>query len=111
MKYRTLSSFRRDLGKRPTEHLVKFRDAVYKHFLPAADAGAFAGQVPWPPRLRVHRLSDSHIYSMTWSFASPDGRATFHLEADGEGTPVLVWRRIGAPTARALGSPQAVASA
>lgn len=32
---------------------------------------------------------------MTWSFASPDGRATFHLEADGEAQPLPVWRRIG----------------
>jgi len=31
---------------------------------------------------------------MTWSFAGPDGRATFELvEVDGE--PAIRWRRIG----------------
>lgn len=34
------------------------------------------------------------IWEMTWSFAGPDGRATFELvEIDGE--PAIRWRRIG----------------
>ncbi|MGH3491519.1 MAG: hypothetical protein ACRDP8_26815 [Actinopolymorphaceae bacterium] len=35
------------------------------------------------------------MHSLTWSFSSPDGRATFHLETDENGEPLLVWRRIG----------------
>ncbi len=46
-------------------------------------------------RLRVHRLSNSEIYSLTWNFSSPDGRATFHLDKTSDGEPILVWRRIG----------------
>jgi hypothetical protein len=34
------------------------------------------------------------IMEMTWSFASPDGRATFHLARE-DGKWVCVWRRIG----------------
>lgn len=33
-------------------------------------------------------------YSMTWSFASPDGRALFRL-ANAQGETVVVWLRIG----------------
>ena len=33
------------------------------------------GAVPWPRALRVHRIGVN--YSMTWSFAGPDGRALF----------------------------------
>jgi hypothetical protein len=50
-------------------------------------------------RMRVHRLSNSDIYTITWSFSSPDGRATFHLDEDEDendsGEPLLVWRRFG----------------
>jgi hypothetical protein len=45
--------------------------------------------------LRIHRISNTDIYSLTWNFASPDGRATFHLDKMDEGEPLLVWRRIG----------------
>ncbi|MGH3908445.1 MAG: hypothetical protein ACRDTE_30300 [Pseudonocardiaceae bacterium] len=46
-------------------------------------------------RLRIHRLTGSGIYSVTWNFSSPDGRATFHLESAEGDEPLLVWRRIG----------------
>lgn len=45
--------------------------------------------------LRIHRLTDSGIYSLTWNFSAPDGRATFQLDRSPDGEPVLVWRRIG----------------
>jgi hypothetical protein len=47
------------------------------------------------PGLRIHRISNTEIYSLTWNFASADGRATFHLDKMDEGEPLLVWRRIG----------------
>jgi hypothetical protein len=40
-------------------------------------------------------LKETSIYSVTWSFSSPDGRATFHVEKADDGEPLLVWRRIG----------------
>lgn len=95
MKYRALESFRRDLARLPAEHQKMFMAALREHFLPAIEAGSFSGTPPWPRRLRIHRLSNSEIYSLTWNFAAPDGRATFHLDKAEDGSPLLVWRRIG----------------
>ncbi|MFC7218886.1 hypothetical protein ACFQLX_12025 [Streptomyces polyrhachis] len=95
MKYRTLASFDRDFARLPAEHRRLFLAALREHFLPAIEAGGFTGTPPWPRRLRIHRLADSEVYSLTWNFAAPDGRATFHLEKTPNGEPLLVWRRIG----------------
>lgn len=95
MKYRTLESFRADFGRLPAPHRAMFLDLLRTHFLPAVAAGSFTGSPPWPKRLRVHRLSNSEIYSLTWNFSSSDGRATFHLDKVPDGEPILVWRRIG----------------
>lgn len=95
MRFRTLTSFDRDLARLPREHPQWFREVLRAHLLPAIDAGSFTGTPPWPQRLRVHRLTGTAIYSITWSFTSPDGRATFHLERAQDGQPLLVWRRIG----------------
>lgn len=94
MHYSTLPSFDRDLARLPREHRTLFLTALREHVLPAVEAGAFRGaSATWPKRLRIHRLTESPIYSLTWNFASPDGRATFQLEqAAGGGQPVLVWR-------------------
>jgi len=53
------------------------------------------GLPPWPAALRMRPMTGrSGIWEMTWSFAGPDGRATFELvEIDGE--PAIRWRRIG----------------
>lgn len=95
MKYRSLESFRSDFRRLPDEHQRVFLRVLRDHFLPAIEAGSFSGAPPWPKRLRIHRLSNTEIYSLTWNFASPDGRATFHLDKTDDGAPVLVWRRIG----------------
>jgi hypothetical protein len=94
VKYRSLESFRADFGRLPAEHRAIFVDVLRAHFLPAIAAGCFSGTAPWPARLRVHRLANSEIYSLTWNFSSPDGRATFHLDKTADGDPILVWRRI-----------------
>jgi hypothetical protein len=95
VKYRTLESFRSDFDRLPAPHRAMFLDLLRTHFLPAIAADSFTGSPPWPKRLRVHRLSNSEIYSLTWNFSSPDGRATFHLDKVPDGEPILVWRRIG----------------
>jgi hypothetical protein len=95
VKYRSLESFRTDFARLPAEHQRLFLQALREFFLPAITAGSFSGMPPWPKRLRVHRLSNSEVYSITWHFTSPDGRATFHLEKNEQGDPLLVWRRIG----------------
>ena len=43
---------------------------------------------------RVGHRERPGIMEMTWSFASPDGRATVHLARE-DGNRVCVWRRIG----------------
>ena len=49
----------------------------------------------WPAALRVSPMkSAAGIWEMTWSFASPDGRATFEFIRDDQGLLVR-WRRIG----------------
>ncbi|WP_427893913.1 hypothetical protein ACQHIV_12660 [Kribbella sp. GL6] len=94
MKYRTASTFDRDLAGLPGDHRQMFLKILGEHFLPAIAAGSFTGTPPWPKRLRVHQLAGG-IYSITWSFTGPDGRATFHLERTDDGETILVWRRIG----------------
>lgn len=95
MKYRALESFRTDFRRMPREHQRVFQDMLRQYFLPAIAAGAFGGSPAWPRRLRIHKLANTDIYSLTWNFASPDGRATLHLDKTEAGEPVLVWRRIG----------------
>lgn len=95
MKYRSLDSFRNDFNHLKPEHRSLFLQILREYFLPGIEAGSFSGTPPWPGRLRIHRVSNSEIYSMTWNFASPDGRATFHLDKNEAGEPLLVWRRIG----------------
>ncbi|MBG0816940.1 hypothetical protein [Planomonospora sp. ID82291] len=95
MKYERTASFLRDISRLPPEHYVMFRDAVYKHLLPAIEQGAHTGQASWPVRLRVHKLTGTDVYSLTWNFSSPDGRATFRFVATDDGEPVLQWRRVG----------------
>jgi mRNA-degrading endonuclease YafQ of YafQ-DinJ toxin-antitoxin module len=94
VKYRTTGSFDRDFARLPTEHQQMFLKVLREHILPAIDAGSFTGVPPWPKRLRVHQLVGG-VYSITWNFTGPDGRATFGLDRDQTGDTVLVWRRIG----------------
>ena len=95
MKYRSLESFRTDFRRLPAEHQQMYLQVLRKFFLPSIEAGSFSGTPPWPRRLGIHRISSTEIYSLTWNFASPDGRATFHLDKMDDGKPLLVWRRIG----------------
>ena len=89
MKYVRTPGFLVDLRRLPDEHRKMFVDAVHQLLRPAPDAGAHTGAAPWPRTLRIHRIGRS--YSMTWSFAGPDGRALFRL-AEVAGEPVVVWQ-------------------
>jgi len=75
MKYVRTAGFLLDLRRLPPEHRKLFALAVHQLLRPALDAGAHTGTVPWPRALRIHRIGPN--YSMTWSFASPDGRPCF----------------------------------
>jgi hypothetical protein len=78
MKYVRTAGFLIDLRRLPAEHRKLFVLAVHTLFRPALDVGAQTGAVPWPRALRIHRIGAN--YSMTWSFASPDGRALFQCQ-------------------------------
>jgi len=92
VKYTRTAGFLSDLRRLPEEHRKLFAQAVHDVLRPALEAGAHTGAVPWPKALRIHRIGSD--YSMTWSFAGPDGRALFRL-AEITGEPVLVWLRVG----------------
>jgi len=81
-----------DLRRLPDEHRKLFVQAVHEILRPAAGRWRPQGAVPWPRALRVHRIGVD--YSMTWSFAGPDGRALFRL-AEVAGETVVVWLRVG----------------
>jgi hypothetical protein len=56
-------------------------------------AGAHRGESLWPKRLRIHKIGKVH--SLTWSFASLDGRALSTIGPDADGEPLLTWLAIG----------------
>jgi len=96
MKYFRLSSFLADWKALPERERALVRQWLAEDFLPtvAAYEADPAGFV-WPKSLRFERLQEAGgICAVSWSFAGPDGRATFQFSVvDGE--PVVVWRRIG----------------
>lgn len=96
MKYTRAARFIADLRRlSPAERNV-FRQVVVEQFVPAAERIAAEPGTPWPKGLRVKRVQGAPgVWEMTWSFAGPDGRATFEwIGVDGE--PAIRWRRVGA---------------
>lgn len=95
MKFETTPAFDRDFRRLKPEHAAAFRELVHATFVPACDAYAENPATPWPASLRIKSVRAAPgILEMTWSFASPDGRATFELvTVDGETR--IRWRRIG----------------
>lgn len=81
------------MAKLPREHRQLLVDAVRGHLIPALAAGTHRGEALWPKRLRIHKIGD--VYSPTWSFSSPDGRALFAIGPDAAGEPLLTWLAIG----------------
>lgn len=95
MKFETTPAFDGDYRRLKREHARAFKTVVQEKFAPACDALANDPTTPWPASLRVKSVrSAPGILEMTWSFASPDGRATFELvTVDGELR--CRWRRVG----------------
>jgi len=99
MKFDVTDSFLADFKRLKSEHRAVFKKVVRDKFTQACDdwAGAQAERVAyvWPKSLRVDELrGTSGVMEMTWSFASPDGRATFQLVQQDDDW-VCRWRRIG----------------
>lgn len=80
MKFETTPTFDSDYRRLEPEHRAAFRDVVREKFAPACDAFAADPETPWPAALRVKSVRNAAgVLEMTWSFSSPDGRATFEL--------------------------------
>ena len=95
MKFETTPAFDADYRKLKAEHRTAFRDVVKTKFVPACDAYAADPGTPWPRSLRVKTVHGAPgILEMTWSFASPDGRATFELVTVNAELRCR-WRRVG----------------
>lgn len=99
MRFETTHSFEADYKGLSDREKRLFRDAVRK-LNRACDAAVPEGQRPrWPKALRVKDVEGAPgIWEMTWSFAGPDGRATWEWmthDVQGEKVPAVSWRRIG----------------
>ena len=96
MRYVRLPSFLADWTALPERERELVRRWLAEVFLPAVAAyEADPTSNAWPKGLRFERLESSGgICAVSWSFAGPDGRATFEFSSlDGE--RVIIWRRIG----------------
>lgn len=95
MQYETTPAFDADYRRLKPEHRAVFRAVLNDKFIPASDALAANLTAGWPKSLRVKSVQGAPgIFEMTWSFASPDGRATFELITIGEQLRCR-WRRVG----------------
>jgi hypothetical protein len=96
VRFETTPVFDSDWKRLKPEHKRQFRDII-PDFTKACDAYARAeGKgYRWPAGLRVKPVKSAPgVWEMTWSFASPDGRATFEF-VRGEAGMLLRWRRVG----------------
>ncbi len=95
MKFETTAAFDHDVHRLKREWLVEFKKVVKEKFAPACDAYAADPSTPWPASLRVRSVRNADgVLEMTWSFASPDGRATFELVTVDDELRCR-WRRVG----------------
>lgn len=94
MKYDTAPEFDADFKRLNPREQDLFKQAVQQMIRACKRE---PGRVPrWPSSLRIDILTEHPgIFEMTWSFAGPDGRATFEIIPDEDGDPVIRWRRIG----------------
>jgi hypothetical protein len=94
VKFEVLDSFRADYARLSKAEKGRFRK-VMPVLVTACDRYAADSSASWPASLRVKDVEGAPgIFEMTWSFAGPDGRATFEWTAI-EGALGLRWRRIG----------------
>lgn len=95
MKYERTPRFDSDFKNLSVEHRKQFLAIIPAFNKACGDYLASPGGFSWPKSLRVSRMSSAKgVWELTWSFSSPDGRATFELVNVEEETRVR-WRRIG----------------
>ena len=95
MKYQTTPAFEADWRRLSDDERARFRSVVREDFHAACERYRADPATPWPRALRVRRIEGAPgVWEMTWSFAGPDGRATFEWVRIGDEL-ALRWRRIG----------------
>jgi hypothetical protein len=95
MKFERTARFDSDFASLRHEHQQQFRVLVPDFHGACEQYVQSGGRSAWPKRLRIRRMTSAvGIWEMTWSFASPDGRATFEFVSR-EGETRVLWRRIG----------------
>jgi hypothetical protein len=90
-----LKALSADWARLTDQERALFQRVVREQFHPACVRLQHDASTPWPRGLRVKRIQGlPGVWEMTWSFAGPDGRATFEwIEVEGE--LAVRWRRIG----------------
>ncbi|MGI8426675.1 MAG: hypothetical protein ACR2M4_08805 [Actinomycetota bacterium] len=95
MKFERTPQFDADVRRLSQSEFELFRRVVLDDFAPACDRFQQDPAQAWPGSLRVKSITGTNgILEMTWSFAGPDGRATFQFVTV-EGEPRVRWRRVG----------------
>lgn len=95
MKFSTTPRFDRDWKALPREHRQLFKLAMPDFSAACDEFIRSRGAMTWPANLRVRPMAGARgIWELTWSFAQPDGRATFEFITDA-GDVRVRWRRIG----------------
>jgi hypothetical protein len=95
LKFEVTPAFEGDWARLSGSERATFREVVTERFHPACERRRADPTSAWPTSLRVKDVEGAPgVWEMTWSFAGPDGRATFEwIEIDGE--PAIRWRRVG----------------
>lgn len=95
MKFETTPAFAADFKRLKREHQQAFGQVVREKFAPTCDLYTKDPATVWPASLRVKTVQSAPgVWEMTWSFASPDGRATFEFVTVA-GELRCRWRRVG----------------
>ena len=94
MKYELHPPFHGDYKRLSEEERRLFRAAV-EELNRAFARHTGSGFPQWPKSLRIKPIAGAPgIWELTWSFAGPDGRATFEFITI-EGELAIRWRRVG----------------
>jgi hypothetical protein len=94
VKYRKLPQFEADYNRLSQQERKTFKEALQVFIASCKQYEIDPAGYVWPAALRFERLSSSKALAITWSFAGPDGRATFHFETSDD-EMYVVWRRVG----------------
>ena len=95
MKFERTLRFEADLRRLSRRERETFVRTALDVFAPAVERVVKEPGSAWPRALRIRGVAAAPgVWEMTWSFAGPDGRATFEwVEIGGE--PAIRWRRVG----------------